>query len=240
MSFYDSVANLILLEVGCVVFLSIEAYTAIKSIGKLETKTEKQRDYILNLFYKYTEAKEKLRQLGINYKYTEAKQKLRQLGINQDIIDSEELDKSLIPGEREIRELAAKDFLSDFSFFGSNLTSMLNSLVIWLEIRDPIMAVIASAIPLTSWILSRRRSMDQMKRNILSYIAISSVVGQIAYFGVSYRIERTNVEWTLEGLLPFFIGFTSGIIPLLILTGDNYKIMIRAFYKPFRLKWNKI
>jgi hypothetical protein len=224
LNLYDSIANLVLLEVGCVVFLSIEGYEAIKSTGELEKQIAKQTGYIVKLFTNIVE-------LNV---------KIKQHGIDQDIIGSQKLDKDLIPGQREIRELAVRDFLSGFSLFGSNLTSMLNSLVIWLEIYDPIMAVIASAIPLVSWQLARGKAIDQRKQNILSYMAISSVVGQMAYFGVSFSVERTTMEWTLDGLLPFFIGFTSGMITLEVLTGDNYKIIIRSLYKPFRLKWNKL
>ncbi len=224
LNLYDSIADLVLLEVGCVVFLSIEAYEAVKSTGELETQIAKQNGYIVRLFTNILKLNEKIKQHGID----------------QDIIGSQKIDKSLITSQREIRELAARDFLSGFSLFGSNLTSMLNSLVIWLEIYDPVMAVIASAIPLASWLLARREAIDQMKQNILSYMAISSVVGQMAYFGVSFGVERTTMEWTLDGLLPFFIGFTSGMITLIVMTGDNYKVIIRSLYKPFRLKWNKL
>jgi hypothetical protein len=217
---YDSIANFVLLEVGCIVFLSIEAYEQIRSTGELETKITKQSQYIFKLYTRIVELNEKIKQHGID----------------QDKIGPEELDPSLIPGERRVRELAAGEFLSGFTLFGSNLTSMLNSLVIWLEIYDPIMAVIASAIPLASWLLTQRKGMDQMKQNILSYIAISSVVGQTAYFGVSFEIERSTMEWTLDGLLPFFIGFTSSMITLLILTGNNYKIIIGALHKAFPIK----
>jgi hypothetical protein len=44
------------------------------------------------------------------------------------------------------------------------------------------------------------------------------------------------MEWTLDGLLPFFIGFTSSMITLLILTGNNYKIIIGALHKAFPIK----
>jgi hypothetical protein len=218
---YESIANFVLLEVGCIVFLSIEAYGQIRSTGELETKIAKQAKYIEELHQRI---------LKLN-------KKIKQYEIDQDKIGPEEPPHpSLIPGRREVRELAAREFLSGFTLFGSNLTSMLNSLVIWLELYDPIMAIIASAIPLASWLLTQRKGMSQMKQNILSYIAISSVVGQAAYFGVSFEIERSNMKWTLDGLLPFFIGFTLSTITLLILTGNNYKKIIGALRKGFLIK----
>jgi hypothetical protein len=221
----DSIASLLLLEIGSAVFLSIEFYQEVISTGQLETVIDKQGDLISKLRRKTLVLENILKKNQISYK-------------RDDIDDLFNESKSLTPGLKEIRILVLKNFLSD-RFFGSNLTVLLNSLVIVLPpLWDPITAMVTSIVPLLAWILNiplnnhykkelERQEIregiqhievkQQFISNILSYSAISSVVGQVAYFATVFAIPpRDMIIWTFDGLIPFFTGFLVSMIVLLV------------------------
>jgi hypothetical protein len=224
----DSIANLVSLEIGSVVFLSIELYQEVISKGTLERVIDNQSGIIAKFIRNTLILRDVIKQNKINY---------NDVDIDNLFKDS----KALCLGDKETRLLAIKNFLSD-RLFGSNITALLNSVVILLSpISDPVTSIVTGIIPVSAFIITGRIKDSQFLKNILSFVAIASVVGQMVYFAWDilyvysppiappwlHTLQQRLANYTMssDGLVLFSVGFS---IAMLILTISSLYEFIRS------------
>jgi hypothetical protein len=207
---FNLIANFVNLQIGSLVFLSIELYQEVIATGKREDKIVEQSDHLA----------EQLRVIIFLKDIMEKNRIIYDKSIDS-LIDK---NKTLITGPKETRLLSIKDFLS-VRFFGSILTALLNSLVIILyPILDIITATVTAAIPIVAWVASTRlNEKTQFLENILSYLAVSTILGQVTYFAFIFAIQRDVIIWSFDGLLFFSIGFS--IAMAVLSTGFFYNFI---------------
>jgi len=156
--------------------------------------------------------------------------------------------EGLLKSSRKMAIEISHNSLTSAIWYGSILTSVLNSIVIAFELLAPFIAIVSATVPILCWLIYRlifhrfRSKIAVLKKNKnlidkltiaisnnLIYVAISMVLGQMWYFASQFSVERDVLDWSPYGLIPVAFGLIVGLIIL--------NIASRVY--PLKARWNR-